>query len=96
MVFCKNCLKEIKTNLRRDDILVLIALNEKNAFNNQCSLSRETIQQLAELTLARTVNSLMRLESCCFVERSLWGKVHRYHITENGIEILKILNEEVL
>lgn len=75
--------------------MILLALEEQNAISNQCSLSRETIQELAGLTLARTVSGLMRLEAMQFVSRSLWGKVHRYHITENGLNVLKILNEEI-
>ena len=95
-MICKDCLRQIKNNLRKDDILALISFQEENAISHQCSLSRETIQKKAEMTLARTANSLMRLEAACLVQRSLsGGKTHKYHMTPNGISMLNILEEEM-
>lgn len=95
-MICEDCIKELKNKLRRDDIMVLIALKEENAINNQFSMGRENIQKKAEMSIATTANSLMRLEAACFVERGLLGgKIHRYHITENGIKAIDLLEKEM-
>lgn len=94
-MLCVECINKLKERLKDDEINILIYLSENNVISTHQSMSRETIQKGAELTIARTATSLHRLEAACFVTRCLFGKTHKYYITENGINVLKILEKEI-
>lgn len=92
--FCDNCLTILSRNIRNEDALTLVELYEAEAFDVKTAVNRERLQKLKDTTIAKIANSLIRLEACCLVERTLKGKPHYYHLTYNGKRLVELMQKE--
>lgn len=97
-MFCKECLKQIIPKLTSGDIYILEYLYKENAKMAQCSISPKTIfNNMGEgnLNQNNVYTSLKRLNQFGFVETQMWTKKSKYYITDDGINLLEIIQKKL-
>ena len=98
-MYCKSCLKFILEKLNSNDIIILEKLYNENSTIPQCSLSFDTIKEKImndnSISQHNVYTSLKRLNIFGFVETQRWTRKNKYYITQDGINILSIIQGNI-
>ena len=98
-MYCNNCLKQMLQKLNDNDIILLEHLMKENANIPQCSLSYNTlIDQYKDnnsITPHIIYTSIKRLNIFGFVETQKWTRKNKFYITPDGIQLLKLLQQNL-
>ena len=98
-MYCQNCLNQILQKLNNHDIIVLEYMINENSTMPQCSLSIQTIIQNFDdnndITPHNIYTSLKRLNIFGFVETQKWTRKNKYYVTIDGIQILKLIEQNI-
>lgn len=94
-MICRDCIGKAINKLQKNDIIVLEYLHNNGAINNQCSFSKQTIQEEASLSIHHITGTLQRLELFDFISLARGSKSGKYYITASGIIALELFNNSI-
>lgn len=98
-MYCKNCLEQMLKKINDNDVIILESLLKQNANIPQCSLSYNKMNDYfsndENITPHIVYTSLKRLNILGFTETQKWSRQLKYYITEDGINLLKLIQESM-
>jgi hypothetical protein len=98
-MYCSGCLKQMLQKLNDNDVILLEYLNNENANIPQCSLSWQTIEEYYKdndkITPHIIYTSMKRLNIFGFVETQKWTRKNKFYITQDGIKLLEIIQQNL-
>lgn len=88
---CNECLQEISQKIKEIDVYILLALKDKTP---QIGMVLNDIKDQLNDTRYQVYESLMRLEFIGAINYLKDNRYNKYYITNTGLELLEILNEQ--
>lgn len=93
---CEECLAILLENLTKEEFLILELLKSKKCVNSQLTLDKTMIiPSVKGLTDFKFNSAISRLELIGCVKRITAARLHRYHITSNGTNLLELYKKQI-